>query len=132
MSQYLYTNKRKSLVNKFLHPNSKQCTIDTDVLYQSFTERWSNGNDAEWEWYDLIHENEQKLVGDEYEAKLSADEVRESLKRIKIDNSAGPDNVTPGALKGFNFNMIMATIFTIISLSLFRNIPQIYEKHERS
>lgn len=42
-------------------------------------------------------------------------------RKTLVNKSSGPDNVLPRALKSFNFNTIMAVIFTIISL--FNIIP---------
>lgn len=115
LCQYLYTNKRKALVNKFLNSDLKQCKIDTGVLHDSFTNRWSKENNAEWEFYDIIDDQEQKLLDEGYEPEITEDEIRENVRKIKFDNSAGPDNIMPRALKLLNFNTILTIIFTMIS-----------------
>lgn len=114
-------------MNKFLNSDSKQCTIDKQILHESFSDRWSNTNNAEWDYYDKIDENEQRLLDKEYDVEITEEEVHETIKRVRMDNTPGPDNILPRALKSLNFNKLLATIFTVISM-----FQQHSEKHKQS
>ena len=114
MTQHLFFNQPKKCVNKILNNDFTPCTIDTDTIHSSFSERWSAGNDCIWPSYDHVDEGDQKLLDEAYDDWVSPQLIKNALTKINKDTAAGPDKILVRSLKSFSTYELLSIVFSII------------------
>ena len=110
-TQFLYYNQRKKAVNMVLNRDTPKCRIATDILHETFSNRFSETNDTTRETYQEKTSEQERLAANEtFKTRISPEQISDAIRGIKIDTAPGPDRVLMRVVKCERVVKVLALI----------------------